>query len=182
MIQTQKGSRRKSTLKSGLVLVTSLRAQRWRWRRQKTQLHEGWTDHREAPLKGRRCLWIRKPENLPRLSTIATNKKKIKLMLRAWFENDKKKTTLGKHRHATKVLAGNIQTWTLNTLISEYIFSIHWCWQEYLLWRIKSSFSCVANAKTPGCPSLTSRFYYFFLFTVFDHVPIFFSSLTCDTP
>ena len=75
----------------------------------------------------------------------------------------KKKTTLGKHRHATKVLAGNIQTWTLNTLISEYIFSIHWCWQEYLLWRIKSSFSCVANAKTPGCPSLTSRFYYFFL-------------------
>ena len=91
MIQTHKGSRRKSTLKSGLVLATSLRAQRWRWRRQKTQLHEGWTDHREAPLKGRRCLWIRKPENLPRLSTTATNKKKIKLMLRAWFENDQQK-------------------------------------------------------------------------------------------
>ena len=115
MIQTYKGSRKKSTLTSGLVLVTSLRAQRWRWRRQKTQLHEGWTDHREAPLKGRRCLWIHKPENLPRLSTTATNKKKIKLMLRTWFENVQKNfVTIGMcYKWTTKVPSGNIQTLTL---------------------------------------------------------------------
>ena len=122
---------------SVLVLVTSLRGQRWRWRRQKTQLHEGWTDHEEAPQKGRRCPGFRKPENLPRLTTTATNKRKIKLMLRTWFENDKKKLCIHRHvlqlnAHTTKVLAGNIQTLTLYDLTSECIFSIHWCWPEYI--------------------------------------------------
>ena len=42
--------------------------------------------------------------------------------------------------------------------------------------------SDVANAKTPGCPSQTSRFLFFSYSLFFDHVLIFFSSLTCDAP